>query len=302
VSVSASPTATPIATAGADPAPHCEELRFSDFANFQAFITSSHPQWPSQVQQALRLIALNGIREPFNPTPVPAGLLRLVGSNYRETLEFQGCLSRHRALLLVLQRLLQSQALPPREQLEVYCPEQVTSFAQRLQQLFPHFTGSEFLPDPSDPLRQQLTHQDLCALTLPEASVDLVVCNELFEHLYDLPAALAEISRILRPGGRLVSTFPFAYNRHGTIVKARHRPGARPGVAEEAELLTEPEFHGNPVAPEQGSLVYQIPGWDLLDQARAAGLNEPTIHWIAAPSYGVVGQEIPAVLVLEARR
>ena len=92
--------------------------------------------------------------------------------------------------------------------------------------------------------------------------------------------------------------FPFAYGCYETIVKARHRPGATPGVAAEAELLTEAEFHGNPVAPEQGSLVYQIPACDLLDQARAAGLNDPAIHWIAAPSYGVVGNEIPAVMVL----
>lgn len=137
---------------------------------------------------------------------------------------------------------------------------------------------------------------------LEDACVDLVLCNELFEHLYDLPAALSEIARILRPGGRLLATYPFAYNRYDTIVKARHRPDASPGVADEAELLAEPEFHGNPVDPEAGSLVYQIPGWDLLDQARQAGLSDPTIHWIAAPSYGVVGAESPGVMVLVASR
>ena len=162
--------------------------------------------------------------------------------------------------------------------------------------------GSEYLPDPADPQRRFFPHQDLCALTLEDACLDLVLCNELFEHLYNLPAALAEIARVLRPGGYLVSTCPFAYNRADTIEKARHRPGATPGVAAEAELLMEPEFHDDPVHPEQGSLVYQIPAWDLLDQARQAGLSDPAIHWIAAPSYGVVGQEFPAVMVLVARR
>ena len=64
----------------------------------------------------------------------------------------------------------------------------------------------------------------------------------------------------------------------------------------------EPEFHGDPVHPEQGSLVYQIPAWNLLDQARQAGLRDPAIHWIAAPSYGVLGQELPAVMVFVAQR
>ena len=48
--------------------------------------------------------------------------------------------------------------------------------------------------------------------------------------------------------------------------------------------------------------MYQIPGWDLLDQARTAGLSDVHLRWIAAPSYGVLGQEIPAVIVLVASR
>jgi SAM-dependent methyltransferase len=260
------------------------------------------PLWGAEVRQALRLIALNGIVDPISARSVPAAALGLSGGNYRETLSHNGCLSRHRAVLLVLQELLNAGLLPPAERLELYCPEAITPFAALLRRLFPNTIGSEYLPDPADPQRRFFPHQDLCTLTLEDACLDLVLCNELFEHLYNLPAALAEIARVLRPGGFLVSTCPFAYNRTDTIVKARHRPGASPGVAAEAELLMEPEFHGDPVHPERGSLVYQIPAWDLLEQARAAGLSDPAIHWIAAPSYGVLGQELPAVMVLVARR
>jgi SAM-dependent methyltransferase len=279
-----------------------EHRIFADFPAFQAHMQATLPQWSAQVQQALRLIALHGILDPISRTPVPASALSLTGTNYRETLIHNGCLSRHRAVLLVLQELLAAGLIPPADPLDLYCPEAITPFAALLRQLFPHVLGSEFLPDPADPHRQHVPHQDLCALTLGDACVDVVLSNELFEHLYNLPAALAEIARILRPGGFLVSTCPFAYNRPDTIVKARHRPGANPGVAAEAELLMEAEFHGDPVHPEQGSLVYQIPGWDLLDQSRSAGLSDAAIHWIAAPSYGVLGQELPAVLVLVARR
>ena len=283
-------------------APHVEHRVFTEFPAFQAFLQRSLPLWPSQVQQALRLIALNGIVDPLTETAVSAASLGLAGANYRETLIHNGCLSRHRAVLLVLQELLKAGRLPPAEQLELYCPEAITPFASLLRQVFPNLLGSEYMPDPADPQRKHFPHQDLCELTLPQACLDLVVCNELFEHLYDLPAALSEITRILRPGGFLISTCPFAYDRIASIVKARHRPGANPGVASEAELLMEPEFHGDPVHPEQGSLVYQIPAWDLLDQARSAGLSDAAIHWIAAPSYGVLGQELPAVMVLVAQR
>ncbi|MFM7676392.1 MAG: class I SAM-dependent methyltransferase [Synechococcus sp.] len=283
-------------------APHVEEMRFADFASFEAFLQRSHQLWPQQVQQALRLIALHGILDPITREPVPAQELELLGTNFRETLRHRDCLARHRAVLLLLMELLAAGQLPPREQLELYCPEAITPFAALLRDVFPKATGSEFLPDPQDPQRQLYNHQDLCDLTLTDACMDVVLCNELFEHLYNIPAALLEIARILRPGGYLLSTFPFAYNRPDTIVKARHRPVATLGVAAEVELLMEPEFHGNPVRPEQGSLVYQIPAWDLLDQARQAGLSDPAMHWIAAPSYGVVGQEIPAVLVLVARK
>lgn len=281
---------------------HVQSEKFADLGAFQPFIQAHYQQWAGEVQRALRLIALNGIIDPISHTRLPATSLRIVGANYRETVEHKGLVARHRAVLLCLQELMESGSLPPQDQLDLYCPEAVTPFAGFLRRLFPRSMGSEYLPDPADPRRAELPHQDLCALTLADTSFDVVLCNELFEHLYDLPAALAEITRILRPHGCLIATCPIAYDRYDSIIKARHKPGATPGVAAEAELLTEPEFHGNPVAPEQGSLVYQIPGWDLLDQARAAGLSDAHLRWMAAPSHGVLGQEIPAVIVMCARR
>lgn len=281
---------------------HHRVERFCTFPDFQRHIRSTFSSWPQQVQQALRLIALNGITEPFSGEQVSPQRIHVAHTNFRETLEYQGCLSRQRAVLLLLQVWISEGKLPPAEQIQVFCPEAVTPFAKRLQSFFPQISCSEYIPDPAHPLRSTIPHQDLCALTLADGSVDLVVANEVFEHLYDLPAALGHIARILRPGGFLMATFPFAYNRYDTIVKARHRDGVTPGVAAEAELLTEPEFHGNPVDSRLGSLVYQIPGWDLLDQVRSVGLIEPTIHWVASPSYGVVGQETPGVMVLSASK
>jgi len=51
-------------------------------------------------------------------------------------------------------------------------------------------------------------------LELASDSVDCVVLTEVLEHIYEPRAALAEIHRVLRPGGALVGTVPFAQKEH----------------------------------------------------------------------------------------
>jgi SAM-dependent methyltransferase len=47
------------------------------------------------------------------------------------------------------------------------------------------------------------------AIPLAHGSVDLVWCSEVLEHIPDVGAALNEIRRVLRPGGRVLLTVPF---------------------------------------------------------------------------------------------
>jgi len=56
---------------------------------------------------------------------------------------------------------------------------------------------------------------DAAAVALRDATVDVVVCSELLEHLADPDSALAEIARVLRPGGVLILSTPFLYRLHG---------------------------------------------------------------------------------------
>jgi SAM-dependent methyltransferase len=49
---------------------------------------------------------------------------------------------------------------------------------------------------------------DLRALPVPDASVDRVIASEVLEHIVDDRTALAEIARVLKPGGRLAVTVP----------------------------------------------------------------------------------------------
>jgi SAM-dependent methyltransferase len=59
-------------------------------------------------------------------------------------------------------------------------------------------------------IERRLPHQavelhvyDGVHLPLPDASVDLVVSHEVFEHISDVPAVLNELARVLRPDGRI---------------------------------------------------------------------------------------------------
>ncbi|MFI1866093.1 methyltransferase domain-containing protein [Streptomyces jumonjinensis] len=49
---------------------------------------------------------------------------------------------------------------------------------------------------------------DVHALPLPSSSADRVLTDRLLQHVADLPRALAEVRRVLRPGGRLVMAEP----------------------------------------------------------------------------------------------
>lgn len=49
---------------------------------------------------------------------------------------------------------------------------------------------------------------DLCDLPLPDDGLDLVVSLQVIEHLPDIPRFVAEMARVLRPGGEFVCATP----------------------------------------------------------------------------------------------
>lgn len=51
---------------------------------------------------------------------------------------------------------------------------------------------------------------DIVNVPEPDASFDVILCSEVFEHLPDAPKALDEFARLLKPGGKLILTAPFA--------------------------------------------------------------------------------------------
>jgi SAM-dependent methyltransferase len=56
------------------------------------------------------------------------------------------------------------------------------------------------------------------SIPLEHSAVDLVWCSEVLEHVADVAYLLAEVRRVLRPGGRLLATVPFHARVQGAAI------------------------------------------------------------------------------------
>ena len=98
--------------------------------------------------------------------------------------------------------------------------------------------------------------EDLERQTFKDESFDLVLTQDVFEHVFRPDLAIREIARTLKPGGATVMTVP--------IVR-RHRPSRRRARLNDGEVihLEPPEYHANPVSSD-GSLVTVDWGFDIV--------------------------------------
>lgn len=111
---------------------------------------------------------------------------------------------------------------------------------------------------PQDPRHQRI---DVESLEFADGHFDLIICNHVLEHV-DFPArAIAEFSRCLRPGGRLIAQTPYSPILTRTIETV---------TSDSEEFAT--YFFG------QDDHV-RLFGLDLIDEFHAAGLTgEPLEH------------------------
>lgn len=113
-------------------------------------------------------------------------------------------------------------------------------------------------------------HEDLTRLSYPDAAFDLVLTSETLEHVPDLHAALAEIRRVLRPGGRHLFTVPLLPGVPRTFPRARLAPDGTIETLHPPLLHHPGGDHGYPVFHEFGA--------DLPDLLRAAGFEAELRH------------------------
>lgn len=82
---------------------------------------------------------------------------------------------------------------------------------------------------------------DVTALPLADGSADVVVAGEILEHVTDLPATVAELCRVLRPGGLLVlDTVNSTPIGRFVLITLGERFGAAPVGIHDPELFVDP--------------------------------------------------------------
>lgn len=123
-------------------------------------------------------------------------------------------------------------------------------------------------------LRSGVRCEDMQRLTYDDASFDVVTHTEVLEHVPDDRRALAELHRILRPGGVMAFTVPLHGGAH-TVERARLRGDA-------VEHLLEPVYHTDPQRSDTGILAFRDYGQDILERLREAGFRDVRLH--APPS------------------
>jgi SAM-dependent methyltransferase len=99
-------------------------------------------------------------------------------------------------------------------------------------------------------------NENLERQTFQDGLFDVVVAQDVFEHIFFPDLAIKDIARTLKPGGIVLMTVPIV-NRH-------HRPSQRRAALSSGEIIhrLEPQYHGNPISKD-GSLVTIDWGYDI---------------------------------------
>src|SRR5260221_2374002 len=148
-----------------------------------------------------------------------------IGSNVeRFTCPHCDSIDRERHLHLYFGRLAITQAVKRSAVLHM-SPEY--RFKQLIQNAGPnpYFMGDLF-PNPNDPGVKKMALQQL---PFPDKTFAMVIANHVLEHVDDALAAMREMHRVLKPGGRAICQTPYASRLSRTFEE--------PGLTSESDRL-----------------------------------------------------------------
>lgn len=157
----------------------------------------------------------------------------------------------------------------------------------------PDYFGSHYFPGVAPGSTQHGWRcENLEALSLEDASIDLQVTQDVMEHIFAPELAFREIARTLKPGGAHIFTVPLVNKADPSRRRARRASNG------EIEHLETPVYHGNPI-DQQGSLVTMDWGYDICQFIhRACGLFTHVVH-IDDLQHGIRAEYIEVLVTLK---
>lgn len=155
-----------------------------------------------------------------------------------------------------------------------------------------HLTVSQYDPELGFGNIHQLKNyrsEDLENQTFADASFDIVVTQDVLEHVFDAQAVFREICRTLKPGGVHIFTTPIV-NKNSPTQQCAERTSDGSVI-----YHTPPKFHGNPMS-DRGSLVTWNWGYDIKEFIEKASSTTVELINPFDPKMGIEAEYIDVLI------
>lgn len=130
--------------------------------------------------------------------------------------------------------------------------------------------------------------ENLESLTYADETFDLIITQDVFEHVYHPAKAFKEINRVLKPGGMHIFTVPMT---------GGDRTTSRVSFDGDSMFnLLEPIYHDNPIDPDGGALVITDWGNDICEIIEESSGMRSGIYTIRDRYYGIDGQYLEVIV------
>lgn len=198
-------------------------------------------------------------------------------------------LPRERALMLTIQKYF-----PDWKNLHIHESSPVNrGTSKKLKDQCSNYLSSQYYPGQT--FGQTIDghqNEDLENQTFQDSVFDLVITQDVFEHIYHPEKAFKEIGRTLKPGGAHIFTVPIINKHRKTEVWAKAGPQGTP------IFLHQPEYHQNPV-DINGSPVTMHWGYDIVDHIRDSSGLDTTIEYINDLNFGILAEYIEVLVSIK---
>jgi len=211
--------------------------------------------------------------------------------NFRESLKCEHCKqnNRSRFMLSFLKKLLTEL----NSDSTLYMYEQITDVFNYVKKNNNRLNliGSEFLGNDkkSGEIYDNIRHEDALNLSFDDESINIIVSNDVFEHVPDIHKAISEAFRVLKKTGTLLFSIPFHQDDDETVQRAVLENGQIKNLLPEV-------YHGNPLS-KKGSLVFYDFGWDFLNFFKSAGFSDAYMLGYYSKDLGYLGYALQYIFV-----